>query len=118
MKFYHQLATMTIVGDDAQNIYTWRGSSVNFILNFHENIPRVKDYQLCMNYRSTEAIVTVANSTMRFIPTLPFKEKMVANARGGRKPEVHFFFRASDEYDWIVSSLEKFIKQFSKATKI
>jgi hypothetical protein len=111
--FYHQWATMTIVGDDAQNIYTWRGSSVEHILNFHNNIPRVKDYQLCMNYRSTEAIVTCANSIMRFIPTLPFKEKMVANARGGRKPEVHFFFRASDEYDWIVSSLDKFIKQFS-----
>jgi hypothetical protein len=111
--FYHQWATMTIVGDDAQNIYTWRGSSVDFILNFHNNIARVKDYQLCMNYRSTEAIVTIANSIMRFIPTLPFKEKMVANARGGRKPEVHFFFRASDEYDWIVNSLEKFIKQFT-----
>lgn len=111
--FYHQWATMSIVGDDAQNIYTWRGSSVDFILNFHNNIPRVKDYQLCMNYRSTEAIVTIANSIMRFIPTLPFKEKMVAHARGGRKPEVHFFFRASDEYDWIVNSLEKFIKQFT-----
>jgi hypothetical protein len=111
--FYHQYATMTIVGDDAQNIYTWRGSSVNFILNFHEYIPRVKDYQLCMNYRSTESIVTTANSIMRFIPTLPFKEKMIANARGGRKPEVHFFFRASDEYDWIVNSLERMIKQFT-----
>jgi hypothetical protein len=108
--FYHQWATMSIVGDDAQNIYTWRGSSVDYILNFHNFIPRVKDYQLCMNYRSTEAIVTCANSIMRFIPTLPFKEKMVAYARGGRKPEVHFFFRASDEYDWIVNSLDKFIR--------
>jgi hypothetical protein len=113
--FYHRWATMSIVGDDAQNIYTWRGSSVNFILNFHNNIPytysQVKDYQLCMNYRSTEAIVLIANSIMRFIPTLPFKEKMIANTRGGQKPEVHFFFRASDEYDWIVNSLEKLIKQ-------
>ena len=92
--FYHEWATMTIVGDDAQNIYTWRGSSVDYILNFDKYIPRVKDYQLCMNYRSTEAIVMAANSTMRFIPTLPFKDKMVAHARGGRKPEVHFFFRS------------------------
>lgn len=119
--FYHRWVTMTIVGDDAQNIYTWRGSSVDFILNFHNCIkdthahqPQVKDYQLCMNYRSTESIVTVANSVMRFIPTLSFKEKMVANQRGGRKPEVHFFFRASDEYDWIVNSLERFLKQFTK----
>lgn len=114
MGFYHPYASMSIVGDDAQNIYTWRGSSVDFILNFHSKIPRVKDYQLCRNYRSTEAIVTIANSTMRFIPTLPFKEKMIANARGGRRPEVQFFFRSTDECDWIVNSLEKMIKQFSK----
>ena len=101
-------ATMSIVGDDAQNIYTWRGSSVDFILTFHNKIKNVKDYQLCRNYRSTEAIVTIANSIMRFIPTLDCKEKMIAVERGGRKPEVHFFFRASDEYDWIVNSLENF----------
>ena len=114
--FYHPWATMTIVGDDAQNIYTWRGSSVDFILNFHTKIARVKDYQLCRNYRSTEAIVTVANSVMRFIPTLPFKEKMIAHAKGGRKPEVHFFFRATDEYDWIVNSVEKMIAQYPDFT--
>ena len=54
--------TISIVGDDAQNIYTWRGSSVDFILDFHTRIPNVIDYQLCRNYRSTEAIVTIANS--------------------------------------------------------
>ena len=106
-RIYHPRATMSIVGDDAQNIYTWRGSSVDFLLRFHERIPRVKDYQLCRNYRSAESIVTIANSVMRFIPTLPFKERMVANTPGGRIPEVHYFFRASDEYDWIVNSLEK-----------
>ena len=114
--FYHNYATMSIVGDDAQNIYTWRGSSVEFILNFHEKIPRVVDYQLCRNYRSTEAIVTIANSVMRFIPTLSFKEKMIANLKGGRKPEVHFFFRSSDEYDWIVNSIEKLIKHYGNFT--
>ena len=108
--FCHRTATMSIVGDDAQNIYTWRGSSVEFILNFHEAMPSVKDYQLCRNYRSTESIVTIANSVMRFIPTLPFKEKMMAHQKGGRKPEVHFFFRSVDEYDWIVNSLEKMTK--------
>jgi len=109
--FYHRWATMSIVGDDAQNIYTWRGSSVDYILNFHNVIPRVKDYQLYKNYRSSEAIVTIANSIMRFIPTLPFKEKMVAHTKGGQKPEVHFFFRATDEYDWITNSINKLINQ-------
>lgn len=116
MGFYHANANITIVGDDAQNIYTWRGSSVNFILDFHTYMKNVKDYQLCKNYRSTEAIVTIANSVMRLIPTLPFKEKMIANTKGGRKPEVHFFFRSSDECDWIVNSLDKMVKKFPALT--
>jgi hypothetical protein len=109
-------ATMSIVGDDAQNIYTWRGSSVDFILQFHNKVKNVKDYQLCRNYRSTEAIVTIANSVMRFIPTLQCKEKMIANKKGGIIPEVHFFFRASDEYDWIVNSLDTFSKKYANMT--
>jgi hypothetical protein len=104
---HHRWATMSIVGDDAQNIYTWRGSSVDFILNFHTHVRAVADYQLCRNYRSTEAIVTVANSVMRFIPTLPYKQKMVAHTKGGSRPSVHFFFRGSDEYDWIVKQIEQ-----------
>jgi hypothetical protein len=115
--FYHPGSTMTIVGDDAQNIYTWRGSSVDFILDFHNKIAEVSDYQLCRNYRSTEAIVTIANSVMRFIPTLPFKEKMIANRRGGRKPEVHFFFRSSDECDWTVRSIERLLALSAKEKK-
>jgi hypothetical protein len=109
--FYHPWATMTIVGDDAQNIYTWRGSSVDFILTFHEKIKRVVDYQLCRNYRSMESIVTIANAVMRFIPTLPFKEKMMAHQKGGHVPEVHFFFRSSDETDWIVNSAIRLRRQ-------
>jgi hypothetical protein len=99
---------VTIVGDDAQNIYTWRGSSVDFILNFHKYINNVKDYQLCINYRSIDKIVTVANAIMRFIPTLPFKQKMIANTFSESNiPEVHYFFRSSDEQDWIVNMIDK-----------
>lgn len=112
----NRYSSMSIVGDDAQNIYTWRGSSVDFILQFHTHLPRVKDYQLCRNYRSTEAIVTVANSIMRYIPTLPYKQKMVAHAKGGNKPSVHFFFRGSDEYDWIVHQIEAQYNQKTKQT--
>ena len=114
MGFYHARKGMTIsiVGDDAQNIYAWRGSSVDFILDFHNKIPHVIDYQLCRNYRSTEAIVTVANSVMSFIPTLPYKEKMIAHQKGGIKPEVHFFYRATDEYDWIVKMIQNIQIQY------
>lgn len=101
----HIGAKMILVGDDAQNIYTWRGSSVSFLLDFHRVVPSVCDYQLRQNYRSSEAIVAVANRVMRGIPTLPWKEHMVANKRGGVKPDVLFFWRTSDEYEWLAKTL-------------
>lgn len=97
----HPGSFITIVGDDAQNIYTWRGSCVDYILDFHRKFRNVKDFQLSINYRSTEAIVAVANSIMRYIPTLPHKERMTAMVKGGEKPEVRYFYRSSDERNFI-----------------
>lgn len=118
---------LTVVGDDAQNIYTWRGSSVDFLFNFHNHIANTKDYQLRINYRSSESIVRIANSVMRFIPTLPFKERMIAGKKNvgsisasgssiaqSHLPSVHFFYRSQDEYDWIVKDIAK---HYSKNTK-
>jgi hypothetical protein len=113
----HVGAKMIIVGDDAQNIYTWRGSSTGFLLDFHRLIKGVADYQLKQNYRSTDAIVAVANRVMRGIPTLPWKEHMVANKKGGIKPDVLFFWRPSDEYGWIAKSIGE-IKQKSPTATI
>lgn len=98
--------SVTIVGDDAQNIYTWRGSCVDYILNFHRRFPDVADFQLSTNYRSTGSIVAVANSIMRYIPTLPHKELMspAPAAEQGTRPEVHFFTRTSEERDWVAEA--------------
>jgi hypothetical protein len=100
-RLHHPGSYITIVGDDAQNIYTWRGSCVDYILDFHRKFRNVKDFQLSINYRSTEAIVAVANSIMRHIPTLPHKERMTATTEGGEKPEVRYFYRSSDERNYI-----------------
>lgn len=105
-RLHHPRAYLTIVGDDAQNIYTWRGSCVDYILDFHRKVRNVKDFQLSINYRSTEAIVAVANSVMRNIPTLPFKERMTSGSKlVGEKPEVRYFFRAYDERIFIVQKI-------------
>jgi len=106
---HHPAATVTIVGDDAQNIYSWRGSCVDYILNFHQKFPHVADFQLSTNYRSTSAIVAVANSIMRYIPTLPHKELMTASGFAGQgdRPEIHYFARTSEERDWVTESAIK-----------
>jgi hypothetical protein len=101
---HHSDATVTIVGDDAQNIYTWRGSCVEYILNFHKKFPDVQDFQLSTNYRSTSSIVAVANSIMRYIPTLPHKELMTSASEQGDRPEVRYFSKTAEERDWVVES--------------
>jgi len=107
---HHPAASVTIVGDDAQNIYSWRGSCVDYILNFHKRFDSVMDFQLSTNYRSTRAIVAVANSIMRYIPTLPHKEMMTAAATAtaaNERPSVHYFTRTSEERDWVCETAIK-----------
>ena len=87
-------ARLIVVGDDAQNIYTWRGSNVDYILRLEKKLKHLVDDQLRINYRSSEAIIRCANSTMQYIPTLPWKKLMVGSGkRKGQPPEVRFFWR-------------------------
>ncbi len=52
---------IAVVGDDAQSIYAFRGANIQNILNFERDYPDLKIYKLEQNYRSTGAIVKVAN---------------------------------------------------------
>jgi hypothetical protein len=109
----HPGVRFIIVGDDAQNIYTWRGSSARYLLDYHTVVRSVRDYQLRMNYRSSEAIVAVANRVMNKIPTLDWKQTMLAVQKGGLKPEVLFFWRLSDESLWVAKTIIELFKQNS-----
>lgn len=110
-RLLHPGAFLIIVGDDCQNIYTWRGSHVKYILELHKEIRGLVDDQLRRNYRSRESIIRAANSVMLRIPTLPWKGSMLPEKMGGEKPHVRFFYRASDETRWIVQDiLEKIAK--------
>lgn len=50
-------AHLTVVGDDDQTIYAWRGSAVHNILTFADRYPDVTTVQVTTNFRSTPAIV-------------------------------------------------------------
>jgi DNA helicase-2/ATP-dependent DNA helicase PcrA len=53
---------ITVVGDDAQSIYSFRGAKIENILNFRNDYPDYKLFKLEQNYRSTQVIVNAANS--------------------------------------------------------
>ncbi len=117
-------AFVTIVGDDAQNIYTWRGSSVDYILRFEEAFSPLCDFQLSVNYRSTQAVVDCANDIMCNIPTLSHKERMrVPDAqrtedKHGDPPQVHYFSRFREEKEWVCSRVQKLISGHHRPEEI
>lgn len=55
---------LTVVGDDAQAIYSFRGASFANILGFPERYPEAKTFRLTMNYRSTPEILALANASI------------------------------------------------------
>ncbi len=52
---------ITVVGDDAQSIYSFRGADIQNILNFEKDYPDMRTFKLEQNYRSTTHIVEAAN---------------------------------------------------------
>lgn len=56
---------LTVVGDDAQSIYAFRGANIQNILNFKKDYPDYKLFRLEQNYRSTKTIVDAANAVIK-----------------------------------------------------
>lgn len=56
---------ITVVGDDAQSIYSFRGANIDNILNFSNIYSTTKMFKLEQNYRSTQTIVRAANSLIK-----------------------------------------------------
>jgi DNA helicase-2/ATP-dependent DNA helicase PcrA len=55
-----------IVGDDAQSIYSFRGATIENILQFESDFPELQTFKLEQNYRSTYFIVEAANEVITY----------------------------------------------------
>ena len=74
-----------IVGDDDQSIYKFRGSRPEFLLNFPKDYPATTSVTLGTNYRSTNQIISYANSLISG-NKLRYHKEIVGTGRDGAKP--------------------------------
>ena len=86
---------ITVVGDNDQGIYSFRGADISNILNFEKDFPGTKIIKLEQNYRCTGNILNAANAVIKNNET-KYAKKLWTRNEEGDKP---FVYRAENEYD-------------------
>ncbi|PKN25922.1 MAG: ATP-dependent DNA helicase [Deltaproteobacteria bacterium HGW-Deltaproteobacteria-22] len=76
---------VTVVGDDAQSIYSFRGARLDALNLFLERFPDADLAKLERNYRSTQPILDLANTSLA-ISTRIIKKTLVTQRTGGTLP--------------------------------
>jgi superfamily I DNA/RNA helicase len=103
---------ITVVGDDDQSIYGWRGACIQNILDFPKTFRPCKVVKLEQNYRSSQKILHLANTViqknqMRHNKVL----KPGLSQQTSDLPELFVFETEEQEIEGIFRELNSFLKQ-------
>ncbi|MDD5505492.1 MAG: ATP-dependent DNA helicase [Candidatus Omnitrophica bacterium] len=103
---------ITVVADDDQCIYRWRGAAYSNVLNFIEQFPEAEKITLIQNYRSTQAILDSSyqliqyNNPERFEVKAKIDKHLIGLTKEGAKPcHLHF-----DTYSAEADNVSKIIQ--------
>ena len=95
---------LCVVGDPDQSIYRWRGSDLRNILDFERDFPQASVITLAENFRSTKAILRVADHLIANNKERKPKTLYTANTEGS-KPGVLLFETGLEEADLVVKRI-------------
>ncbi|MDI6732032.1 MAG: ATP-dependent helicase, partial [Candidatus Margulisbacteria bacterium] len=116
-------ANLTVVGDDDQAIYKFRGAAVTNILNFERYFKKCKKVVLTQNYRSGQLILNSArklivhNNPDRLEVRSRINKKLVSCAKAPLNlPEHYHFDRINSEADWVSEAIKKKLDKGYKLT--
>lgn len=96
---------ITVVGDNDQGIYSFRGADISNILNFEKDFPGTKIIKLEQNYRCTGNILKAANAVIKHNENKYEKKLWTENEEGS----LPCLYQAEDEYDeanYVVKQIE------------
>lgn len=105
---------LTVVGDDSQSIYKFRGASVSNILNFINDYPQAKLITLIKNYRSNQSILDAAyrliqnNNPDTLEAKMGINKKLIAQKQEQQNPiNFHLANSAEEEADFVAREILK-----------
>lgn len=96
---------ITVVGDNDQGIYSFRGADISNILNFEKDFPGTKIIKLEQNYRSTKNILNAANAVIKN-NSKKYDKSLWTEKEDGKLPQVHICDNEYDEAAYIVEQIE------------
>ena len=96
---------ITVVGDNDQGIYSFRGADISNILNFERDFPGTKIIKLEQNYRCTGNILKAANSVIKN-NEVKYKKELWTQNEQGHLPRVYLADNEYDEASYLVSEIE------------
>lgn len=97
-----------IVGDDAQSIYGFRGARHENIMQFPDRFENCEIIKLEENYRSTQAILDMANVILENMQIKFEKYLKTAKKYNGEKPKLSYFTNPYEEAERIADKIEEF----------
>ena len=103
---------ITVVADDDQSIYKWRGAALSNVLKFMEHYPQARTCVLTDNFRSPQALLDCAYRLIRFNDPDRLEvrqgvdKRLIARAHtGGQAPHLQLFDTVSSEADWVARTI-------------
>jgi DNA helicase-2/ATP-dependent DNA helicase PcrA len=107
-----------VVGDDDQSIYAWRGADVRNILDFESHFAGAKVVKLEHNYRSTKAVLDVANAVLSGSGARRHPKSIIATRDQGDKTQVIVAADPEVEASFVGAEIQRIIEQGSRPRDI
>lgn len=102
----HVHNNLTVVGDENQSIYAFRGANLENILNFERDFKGAKVIYLNQNYRSTKSILDAANHLILNNPQ-KYKRELLATKTDDEKVKCYNLMTGDDEAYKVLEIIEK-----------